>query len=939
VSFAVGSLVRARGREWVVLPESEDQLLVLRPLGGTEDEVTGIYLPLETVEPATFGLPEPSKPGDHLSCRLLRDALRLSFRSSAGPFRSFARIAVEPRPYQLVPLLMALRLDPVRLLIADDVGIGKTVEAALVARELLDRGEVNRMVVLCPPQLAEQWQEELRTKFNIDAELVLASTAARLERSCGLDQSIFDVFPRLVVSIDFIKSDRRREDFLRACPELVIVDEAHSCAFSRAGRGGRHQRYQLLKGLASDPDRHLILVTATPHSGKEDAFRSLLAFLEPEFAHLPADLAGEENEHHRRRLAAHLVQRRRPDIRSYLDTETPFPEREDKEESYQLSPEYHQLFEHMLRYARETVRVPDENRFRQRVRWWSALALLRSLASSPVAAAATLRNRSAVADAESEEAVEEIGIRSVMDQLDDDPEQAVDTTPGAESGEEFEEARNSRKRRLEMARMADALIGEKDLKLTKAVGLIQSLLDEGFSPIIFCRFIATAEYVADQLRRRLRDQVEVAAVTGTLPPAEREERVAELVKAPKRVLVCTDCLSEGINLQQGFDAVFHYDLTWNPTRHEQREGRVDRYGQTKSKIRVLTYYGIDNQIDGIVLDVLLRKHKTIRNSLGVSVAVPVDPEKVMEAVFEGLLLREQAGRTDLQLTMFDDFFKPRREELHRDWESAASREKRSRTMFAQQTIKVEAVSQELSEARDAVGSGADAAAFLELAVKSHRGLVNRNGDYRIDLSETPRGLKDAMGCPDKFSARFELPVQEDQVLLTRTHPFIEGLANYVIDTALDPQLEGGARRCGAIRTASVRIRTTLLLVRYRFHIMTLRAGNDKSLLAEEVQLLGFTGAPDNARWIDSDEARKLLEAVPAGSILPEQASHSVQRILDGYPHLERRIVEHADLRAAELLESHQRVRQATRMRGIRYRVDPQLPADLLGIYVYLPAGA
>ena len=121
--------------------------------------------------------------------------------------------------------------------------------------------------------------------------------------------------------------------------------------------------------------------------------------------------------------------------------------------------------------------------------------------------------------------------------------------------------------------------------------------------------------------------------------------------------------------------------------------------------------------------------------------------------------------------------------------------------------------------------------------------------------------------------------------------------------------------------------------------MTLRAGNDKSLLAEEVQLLGFTGAPDNARWIDSDEARKLLEAVPAGSILPEQASHSVQRILDGYPHLERRIVEHADLRAAELLESHQRVRQATRMRGIRYRVDPQLPADLLGIYVYLPAGA
>jgi len=102
---------------------------------------------------------------------LLREAARLSTRAAAGPFRSFARIAVEPRPYQLVPLMMALRLDPVRLLIADDVGIGKTIEAALVARELLDRGEIQRLAVLCPPHLAEQWQKELAEKFHIETEL------------------------------------------------------------------------------------------------------------------------------------------------------------------------------------------------------------------------------------------------------------------------------------------------------------------------------------------------------------------------------------------------------------------------------------------------------------------------------------------------------------------------------------------------------------------------------------------------------------------------------------------------------------------------------------------------------------------------------------------------------------------------------------------------
>ena len=173
---------------------------------------------LEKIDSAQFALPSPDKIGDHRSCRLLRDAVRLGFRSSAGPFRSFARIAVEPRPYQLVPLLMALKLDTVRMLIADDVGVGKTVEAILIAKEMLDRGEACRLCVLCPPHLAEQWQAELRDKFHINAEFVLASTVNRLERNCSLGRSLFEVYPYVVVSIDFIKSDRRQQEFLRACP-------------------------------------------------------------------------------------------------------------------------------------------------------------------------------------------------------------------------------------------------------------------------------------------------------------------------------------------------------------------------------------------------------------------------------------------------------------------------------------------------------------------------------------------------------------------------------------------------------------------------------------------------------------------------------------------------------------------------------------------------
>jgi len=250
MNYSVGNLVRVRERDWVVLPGTNDELVMLRPLGGTDAEVTGILPAIEKIEPAQFDLPDPTDVGDYISCRLLRDALRIGFRSSSGPFRSFGKIAVEPRPYQLVPLLMALKLNPVRMLIADDVGIGKTIEAALIARELLDRGEIENIAVLCPPQLAEQWQKELANKFHIDAELVLPSTARRLEKNCRLGESLFEHYPFVIVSLDFIKADRRRDEFFRSCPEFVIVDEAHTCAYGDATNRGRHQRFELVSGLA-----------------------------------------------------------------------------------------------------------------------------------------------------------------------------------------------------------------------------------------------------------------------------------------------------------------------------------------------------------------------------------------------------------------------------------------------------------------------------------------------------------------------------------------------------------------------------------------------------------------------------------------------------------------------------------------------------------------
>ncbi|MDD2229437.1 MAG: helicase-related protein [Candidatus Cloacimonetes bacterium] len=928
------------------MPDSTDELLILKPLGGSDDEITGILTALEKVKPATFSLPDPTQLGDYQSCRLLRDALRLGFRNSAGPFRSFGRLAVDPRPYQLVPLMMALKLDPVRLLIADDVGIGKTIEAGLIARELVDRGEISRFCVLCPPHLAEQWQAELSSKFHLDAEMVLGSTVRRLERNCRANESIFEVYPYTVVSIDYIKTDRHKDEFIRTAPELIIVDEAHTASFDDVKRSSRHQRFDLIKRLSENPQRHILLVTATPHSGNEAAFRSLLTLLKSDVEFFPQDLSGTQNREHRRVIAQHFVQRRRADIEFFMGEKTEFPTAETKEIHYKLSEPYRDLFDKALKYAREIVRDQEGGQHRQRVRWWSALALLRALASSPAAAAATMRNRSATLETETATEANEIGRRLVLDIDDNDSTDASDILPGSDSHTQEDENVISHRKLTAMARAAEALFGEHDTKMLGLLKPLKDLIKEEYSPIIFCRFIQTAEYLAEQLRERLPKSIQIAAVTGLLPPEERELRVKELAEHPSRILVCTDCLSEGINLQERFNAVIHYDLSWNPTRHEQREGRVDRFGQKRDIVRMITYYGIDNQVDGIVLDVLLRKHRQIKSSLGISVPFPADTDAVLEAIFEGLLLREQSGSSEqLVIAGFEEYFKEDKKKLHDAWENAKEKEKRSRTMFAQEglTARVDEIKAELESIRDSIGSQLSIRDFVRQTLLRYKASIKEvKNSYQIDLSPVPKLIKESCGyLPDKLTVTFDLPAQDKEIYLSRTHPIVEGLADLVMATALDSESQHAvASRAGVIRTTAVERRTTLLLLRYRFHLT--QFFEDKKpyrSLVEDSQIVAFTGTPENPEWLSEPKAKALLLAMPSANVLPQQAQEQIQRIITNHSLLTSHLNTFAQSRATELLDSHQNVREVMLMkRSQKPEIKPELPPDVLGIYVYLPGG-
>jgi superfamily II DNA or RNA helicase len=924
LSYSPGSLVRARGREWIVLTGSDPETLRVRPVSGSEDDQTLIHVALESepVTEASFPRPDPRQKAGHDAALLLRDALLLSLRRGAGPFRGFGQIAVEPRAYQLVPLLMALKLDPVRLLIADDVGVGKTIEAALIARELLDRGDVERLTVLCPPHLVEQWVTELDGRFHIRAVAVTAASAGRLERALPPSESIFFAHPYTVVSLDYIKSERRRSEFLRACPDLVIVDEAHTCA---ATGQGRHQRYDLLKGLTESPTRHLVMLTATPHSGDEAAFYRLLALLHRDFGGL-TDATGDLRSRLRDDLSRHFVQRRRPDIVEWKEGNL-FPKRETAEITYKLTGAWERFFDAVLDYCAAVVAAAGGDALRQRLSFWGTLALMRCVASSPAAAVQALRTRAGLVVEEAEDELEARVFDGAADALPDD-----DVEPPAGADDPLLN---------DLIAQAEQLAGQAgDPKLKLLTEHLAELVAAGFNPVVFCRYIATAHYLGRHLAGKLKD-VTVGVVTGELTSDERREKVDELGDAERRVLVATDCLSEGINLQEHFDAIVHYDLSWNPTRHEQREGRVDRYGQPKDVVRATLIYGANNPVDGAVLEVILRKAAKIRDELGVPVPLPDDGHTLSQALMKAVLLRKREKQKTPQLSFaFQALDEAKAIEAR--WQDAADKAKKNRTVFAQRRLKPEEVLPEWHKALAAVGGREDVERFTRRALA------------RLGAALEPlrRGFKAPLGAlPDDVCERLESEGLAGTVLVDfayppaprcravqRSHPLVAVLAETLLERTLgaapdeDAQEPGILGRVGCWVSAGVTARTVVALLRLRHQLVTQRSGRTSTLLVEEAAALAWTSAGPP---LEGQDALALLAPPPAGDPPPHVRDRAVTHALQ---QLEARLSDldaYAERRAQALLADHRRVREAADARG-SYSVRAELPADVMGLFVLLP---
>lgn len=917
-----GDLIQARGREWIVLGKPDEGLVRVRPLSGSEEDAIIIAPSLERmpVRPATFDLPTADHPDTQDAARLLADALRLSLRRGAGPFRSAAHLGVEPRAYQLVPLLMALRLDVKRLLIADDVGIGKTVEAGMILREMIDRGEVERFSVLCPPHLVDQWVGELAEKFDIDAVAVTSARARSLERGLALGDTIFGVYPYTVVSLDYIKADSRRESFAQACPGFIIVDEAHTCV--GGSEKGTQQRYALLERLAEDATRHLLLLTATPHSGNQDAYARLLSLLHGDLADGPE--AGDQNARRRYadRLAKHFVQRRRPDIADKWGDAGAFAKSMKADAPYTLTGDFQNFQEDVLEYCLGVATRADGERAR-RLAFWGTLALMRCIGSSPAAALSALRNRLGGM-------AEEAALAPVL--FDDDGDELADTDIEPATALDREELAELKA----LITRAEGLAArfDDDPKFRELVRQVKDLTaKKDARPVIFCRFITTAEAVGEALRAQFR-KYEVEIVTGRLTPEERRGRVEAMADHPNRILVATDCLSEGINLQSLFNAVIHYDLNWNPTRHQQRDGRVDRFGQPEDTVWSVMMFGSNSIIDGAVIKVITEKMKRIQQATGVIVPVPEDSASVSNALMQAMLLHSSKPRAQ---GLFD--FGDAEERLEMEWKDAEENARKSQTRYAQAALKPDEVLPEWHRLRELLGGPDEVERFTRRALaRIDTPLGTVGSHYRVSYEDLPKQLGERLAARNLTGTRaigFADKLQPNVAHVGRTHPLVAMLAETMAEGALDPGgVEGKATlgRCGAWRSTAVSKLTTVLLLRLRFKLTT---SGRKTLLAEEATALAFAMG-DNTAIAQGPDALALLEPDASGDIAPPVIARQVDQALTRLPEYDVAIRAYTQDRAARLSEDHDRVKFATRGEGATTEVEAVLPADVIGLYVLVP---
>lgn len=627
-----GQLVDVRGRAYVVADVAKGELpvsLITQPpptpfhlitLNAVEEDALGeelqVFWELEvnravrqqSTLPSPTGFDTPHRLQAFLNAVRWGATVTADGRSLQSPFRS----GIEIEDYQLDPVVRAVQMPRVNLLIADDVGLGKTIEAGLVIQELIVRQRARRVLIVCPASLQIQWREQMRDKFGLEFRIVDSELMADLRRKRGIHVNPWNHFPRLITSVDYLKRDRPLRLFRETLPapgesiyprryDLLLVDEAHNVAPSGRGKYAiDSQRTQTIRMIAPHFE-HRLFLTATPHNGYSESFSALLELV--------------DNQRFARGVPPDPLQLRQVMVRR-LKSELPpddfgqprFLPRQIQALEVAYSEEERTLHQLLQQYAR--MRQQNSHDQAERTATDFVLKLLKKrLFSSPAAFAKTLAQHQQtmlgkVKDedaASSRSRLSRANVGILRARLESMEEEYADTGEAMEATDDALDSAGSLFRPLtasedgllrQMVQRAELQAQRADNKALRLLHWLEVTLrpngewnDERI--ILFTEYRDTQKWLHELLAAQgLASQDRLMVLHGGLNSDERERIKAAFQTSPAvspvRILLATDAASEGIDLQLHCHRLLHYEIPWNPNRMEQRNGRIDRHGQRQA---------------------------------------------------------------------------------------------------------------------------------------------------------------------------------------------------------------------------------------------------------------------------------------------------------------------------------------------------------------------
>lgn len=928
-----GSEVFARGLRWEVVSSQGMGPQTLYRLRGLESAVLGYEIdllhPFETIEPVQHAL-RPDRAAPLINWLVYHQAFLLEQALGPGALLSIQPGRLRLEPYQLVPVLRAIRMSRVRLLLADGVGLGKTIQAGMVITELVARRLAHRILIVSPAgPLLQQWQVEMRDRFGLRMEVIDRARLEEIRRSTESGSNPFDHLPLGLVSLDFLKQERVLDQLERASYDVIVIDEAHHCTDAGAAPDREDsQRRRLAEVLARQCDA-LLLLTATPHDGHDRSFASLCELLDPSLVDGRGSLRSERYRSHVvRRLKKHIFATESGNAggKKPLFPErvvTPIPVTPDRAQ--------HPAFMELQRKLLELV-APELNRaFRNRsysdVLAW--IALLKRSVSSVLACEQTLavvaeRFQHFLSGAVEQQELRRQRISTLRDynrklerygSITAEEEQERSLLEAEDIAQQLAALqREIRRGSYQQAKISDVVAHLDELvELAEAARCQDPKLDVLAETIREIRgkepkanILIYSEYVDSQRAAvaRLKEANLGAVMTMSGEDDEKtRSAITERFRSQENlILVSTDTAAEGLNLHQRCHHLIHLELPFNPNRLEQRNGRIDRYGQTREpQVRYLYLRGTFEE--RILLRLIAKYEKQrarltfVPNTLGLSASGEALQARLLKGLIEEdqKLFREEPALFNLleedENAGADEATRELLEEIDRSlhgYREAA----RSNAWLGDAGLNAEA--QLLKEADQARREGSrsgpvDLARFVCDAIRLDGGEVTGNlNDLYFTVQIPPQwahGLEDLPGYDPaarllRLTTRLEVTADEQQNsvgYLGRAHPLVRRALERVRNLSFGGSLKQGQDpRASAVKA---NIREPALLYTFLGRVSSSAGRELERILAARVSRSGevqFYDSPE--QWQPLTDLRNAIRTAELWKHHFENWAEDAQRL-------------------------------------------------------------